>query len=233
MKRFYKQVDLRQEDGGWQVALDGRGIKTQAGSQQLVPTETLAKMLAAEWDDQGQEIDPARFVFRDLTDYAIDVVGPGIAAIAAKLVAYGDTDTLLYRADPDEPLYARQQEVWEPIVAGFEAREGITMVRASGIMHKAQDKAALGVLKEKLAALDGFALAGTESMTSLAASLIIGLSATGSETEDEVSKLWDAANLEEEWQADLWGRDEEAEAGRTQRREAFLNAWKFVRAARS
>lgn len=231
MKRFYKTVGVGKADGGWQVTLDGRAIKTPRGRPQIVPTEAVASLLAEEWDAQGETIDPASFALHDMADYAIDVVGPDRASVAQKLIAYGDTDTLLYRADPDEPLYARQQEVWEPIVADFEAREGVSLARASGIVHKPQDSRSLGRLKEKLEALDSFTLAGTEAMTSLAASLITGLAALASESEDEAARLWDAANLEEEWQAELWGRDEEAEERRAKRRDAFLNAWKLVRAS--
>jgi chaperone required for assembly of F1-ATPase len=102
MKRFWKEVAVEQAGGGWRVTLDGRAIKTQGGTPQVVPSEALAELLAAEWRAQGEEIDPA--------------------AIAAKLMRYGETDTLCYRADPDEPLHQRQWAEWEPIVTAFEAR---------------------------------------------------------------------------------------------------------------
>ncbi|MEO0699300.1 MAG: ATP12 family chaperone protein, partial [Pseudomonadota bacterium] len=197
MKRFYDRVGTQASDGGWQVTLDARGIKTVGSASQIVPTPALAAALAEEWDIEGEEIDPAAFPMRDMADYAIDVVTPARADIAAKLVAYADTDTLLYRADPDEPLYARQQELWEPIVAAFEAREGIALKRVSGIIHAMQDKAALTTLEARLSALDAFTLAGLEAMTTLAASLTVALSAV--EAEADPLALWQAASLEEEW----------------------------------
>ncbi|WP_369410173.1 ATP12 family chaperone protein [Erythrobacter crassostreae] len=232
MKRFYDTVAFGQVEGGWQVTLDGRRLKTVKGAQQIVPSAALAKKLAAEWDVQGEKLDPALFPLRDTTDYAIDVVTADIAAQAEKVVAFGDTDTLLYRADPDEHLYAKQQEVWEPLVTAFEAREGITMVRVSGIIHKAQSGESLDKLRTRLEGMSGFELAGLESMTSLTASLIIALSAADAGTEAEAIELWRAASLEEEWQADLWGRDLEAEDRRTKRQSDFLKAWEFIRAAR-
>ena len=45
MKRFYKEVSVAPADGGWQVTLDGRGIKTQTGNQQFVPTRALAEAM--------------------------------------------------------------------------------------------------------------------------------------------------------------------------------------------
>ena len=235
MKRFYNEVEARAASGrdgdGWQVMLDGRGVKTMKGTPQVVPNESLALELATEWRGQGEEIDPAMFRLRDMVDYAIDIVAPHPEGVAYKLVAYGDTATLLYRADPDEPLHARQLEVWEPIVTGFEAREGVKLVRVSGIIHRQQDEAAMARLRDRLATLDPYSLAGVEAMTTLAASLVIGLSAT--EPDADGDGLWDAASLEEEWQADLWGRDEEAEDRRVRRRADFLTARWLTQLARS
>lgn len=231
MKRFYDDVDIRHSDHGWQVTLDGRGLKSVKGSAQIVPSEALARLLAEEWDIQGEELDPSQFVRRDMADYAIDVVAPDPGALAEQVVAYGDTDTLLYRADPDEPLYTRQVEVWEPIVNRFETREGFSLTRASGIIHKPQDPETLAALQQKLAALDPFTLASVQTMTSLAASLIVGLSALETAQQADALELWRAACLEEEWQADLWGRDHEAEERRAQREAGFLTAWEFARAA--
>ena len=50
MKRFWKETTVEQVDGGWQVALDGRRIRTQGGAPQIVPTHALAQALADEVD---------------------------------------------------------------------------------------------------------------------------------------------------------------------------------------
>lgn len=232
MKRFYDEVGTREAAGGWQVTLDGRGLKTVKSTPQVVPTEALAAALAKEWSAQGEELDPSSFPLRDAVDYAIDVITPDPEKLADTLTRYGDTDTLLYRADPDEHLYARQQEVWEPVVADFEASEGVKFIRISGIIHRDQDKTALAKLRARLTQLDPFALAGVEVMTSLAASLITGLSAYKTHDPVEALALWRAACLEEEWQADLWGRDYEAEERRAKRQADFLSAHQLTLLAR-
>ena len=230
MKRFYKNVTTDKVEGGWQVMLDSRGIKTVKGAPQIAPAKALADALAKEWAVQGEKLDPATFPMRDMADYALDIVTADTATVARKLTAYGDTDTLLYRADPDEALYARQQELWEPIVATFEARESVTLTRVSGIIHRPQSEDTLASLQAKLETLSPFALAGIEAMTSLSSSLVIALSAL--EADAQALDLWQAASLEEEWQADLWGRDEEAEQRRVKRESDFLRACEFTRLAR-
>ncbi len=231
MKRFYEKVDVCGTDVGWIVQLDDCPIKTQGGRPQALPTEALATTLAQEWRAQGEEIDPSLFRARDMADYAIDIVAPDPAGVADKLLGYAETDTLCYRSDPDEPLWRRQREVWDPIVEGVEAREGITLERVSGIIHRAQPGATLERLGERLRSYDPFTLAALDTATSLAASLCVGLEAMQPDADGDA--LWDAANLEENWQADLWGRDEEAEERRAANKQAFLDALAFARAARA
>lgn len=231
IKRFYSDVAVERADtAGWQVTLDGRPLKTVRGASQIVPTEELARALAAEWDAQGEMIDTRTLQLRDMVDYAIDMVAPAHDVVVDQVVAYGDTDTLLYRADPDEPLYARQLEVWEPIVTAFEREHHVELVRISGVMHRAQPDDTLDRLREIAASRSALALAGIEAMAGLAASLVIALSASNPEADGE--QLWQAASLEEEWQAELWGRDEEAEARREKRRSDFLKARELVLLAR-
>ncbi|AUX71038.1 molecular chaperone [Porphyrobacter sp. HT-58-2] len=232
MRRFYKDVNLAEVAGGWQVMLDGRGVKTVGGAAQLAPTRALGEALAAEWARQGDKIDPASLPLRDMADYAIDIVAANPASVARGLIAYAETDTLCYRADPDEPLHARQQEVWEPLLAAFEAAHRITLTRVSGVLHRPQPPETLAALEAKLLSLDPFALAGVEAMTKLAASLVTALAAFDAVHEDEPLALWQAVCLEEEWQADLWGRDWEAEERRRVREADFLRACAFARLAR-
>lgn len=67
-------------------------------------------------------------------------------------------------------------------------------------------------------------------MTSLAASLCVALAAIDDDADPD--RLWDAAELEESWQAELWGKDEEAEERRAERRANFRQAFDFARLAR-
>lgn len=230
MKRFYKAVTVAVEGTGFRVMLDGRPLRTVGGRAQIVPTAPLAEALAAEWSGQGEEIDPARFVFRDLADYAIDVIVPGKAAVVEELIPYAETDTLCYRAEPDEALGIRQRAVWDPLLAAAEERWQARFVRVAGIMHRPQPDETLARLRADLESRDGFTLAAVKTTASLAASLVLGLMAV--EPGADIDALWDAANLEEDWQAELWGKDAEAQARRARRHAAFAAAARFAVMAR-
>lgn len=231
MKRFWKEVLVEQREAGWQVMLDGRPIKTQGRQPQLLPTHTAADLVAVEFAAQGEEIEPASFVFRDMADFAIDMVRPDPAPHIAKLLAYAETDTLCYRADPDEPLFKRQQELWEPLVTACEAAHGISIERASGIVHRKQPDATISALRTRLKGEDEFSLAALVTLTSLATSLVVSLAML--EDGADAEALFAAANLEEDWQAELWGQDYEAEKVREAKFAAFRQAAQFAQAVRS
>jgi chaperone required for assembly of F1-ATPase len=229
MKRFYQTAAIQAAAQGWQVTLDGRGIKTVGGRPQIVPSAALAEALAAEWAAQLGEIDPARFLLRDMADYAIDVVAHDPTDVLRGLMLFAETDTLCYRAEPDEPLWTRQHAVWEQHLAAAEQRWGIEFIRVSGIIHRPQPPATLARLSAVLAGRDPFTLAALNTLTSLAASLVLGLAAL--EADADIAHLWDAANLEENWQAELWGQDEEALARIAQRGALFGAAAAIARLA--
>lgn len=226
MKRFYKLVTVAPQDGGWRVQLDGRGIKTAAARAQVLPTRALAEAATEEWSRQGDELDPSAFFLRDLADYAIDVVAADRAEAIRALVAFAGTDTLCYRAEPDEPLRKRQEEVWEPLLHAAEQRWDVHFERIAGIMHRAQPVATLARMEAVLTAKCDFALAALGTLSSLAGSLVIALAALAPAADAE--ELWAAANLEEDWQAELWGKEAEAQLSRERRAATFAAAMRFA-----
>lgn len=230
MKRFWREVGVAEAAGGWQVTLDGRGVKTPGKRAQVVPTRALADAMATEWAGQGEEIDPARFFFRDMADYAIDMVCADPAIARSAILPFAGTDTLCYRAEPGEALHRRQEQVWEPLLTAAEARFDIRFERISGIIHRSQPEATLARLDGVVAAFDPFVLAALQTLTSLAASLVIGLAAL--EPGADAEALWAAANLEEDFQTELWGNDADAQALRARRLGEFSRAMDFVRLVR-
>jgi chaperone required for assembly of F1-ATPase len=214
MKRFYRDVAVEQAAEGWRVMLDGRPIKTVGGRPQAVPSRKLAQALAAEWEIQGETIDARAFILRDLADYAIEVVAADPSATVRELLPYAETDTLCYRGDEGEALHERQCAVWEPILEAAETRLGVRFERVCGIVHRAQPEASLARLAAEIERLDPFALAALRTLA-------------------DPHALWDAANLEEDWQAELWGKDAEALARRDLRFAAFTAAMRFAELARA
>jgi chaperone required for assembly of F1-ATPase len=93
-------------------------------------------------------------------------------------------------------------------------------------MHAAQDARALARLTETVAAFPDFELAALHDLVTLSGSLVIGLAAAspGFARED----LWAASRIDESWQAEIWGIDDEAAALSAARRGEFLQATAFL-----
>ena len=231
MKRFYRQVTVAPDPAGWQVLLDERAIKTAGGRPQTVPSRALAEAMAAEWDAQGEEIDPDTLKLRHLADYMIDIVAPARGKAIRGLLPYGETDTLCYRAEAGEALHARQLKVWEPLILAAEQRWDVHFDRVAGVIHRHQPLATLARMESVLETHSDIDLAALCLLASLSASLIIALAAVSGDAQPEA--MWQAANLEEDWQAELWGKDAEASAHRARRYVDFSAAIRFAQLARS
>jgi chaperone required for assembly of F1-ATPase len=230
VKRFYTDCHAVADGLLWQVLLDDRKVRTQGGLPQLVPSFALAEAMVAEWDAQGEAIDPGTFPLRDLADYAIDVVQPDPGQVADDLLRFAETDTLCYRAEPDEALGIRQRDLWEPLVLAIETQLDVRFIRLAGVIHRPQPGETIAALKAEMLRLDAFELAALHTLTSLAASLVIGLAALDPAADAEA--LFAASNLEEDWQSELWGKDDAAIELRARRLAGFCEAARFVRLAR-
>jgi len=58
-KRFYKEVTVEPKDGGYVILLDGRVLKTPKKQPLIIDNEKRAKLVAAEWEAQAEEINPS------------------------------------------------------------------------------------------------------------------------------------------------------------------------------
>src|ERR1700742_3945096 len=98
MKRFYKQVSVAPDVGGFRILLDGRPVKTPTHNMLSVPTRALADAIAQEWAAQGEEIDPVSMPHLRLADTVIDGVAASREAVIDAIMRFGENDLLCYRA---------------------------------------------------------------------------------------------------------------------------------------
>lgn len=226
MKRFYKAATVSPEPGGVSVLLDGRPVRTPARNLLRMPTEELAGAVAEEWSRQEGEIDPRSMPLTGLANAAIDRVAPDPAGFAATLAQYGESDLLCYRADGPKPLVERQNEAWDPLLGWARTRFGIEIETTAGIIHRRQPEATIGQLARAVAARGPFQLAGLAPLVTVSGSLIIALALA--EGAIGLEAAWDAATLDEAWQAEQWGADALAEEALGNRRREFEAAYRFL-----
>ena len=225
MKRFWKSAEAAEVEGGFGVQLDGRPLRTPAKAALVLPTRALAGAVAAEWDAQTGEVDPASMGLTRYANSAIDRVTPHFDQIVEQVAAYGGSDLLCYRSAHPEGLVAREAAAWDPVLAWLESRYGVKLILVEGLMHAEQPAAMLAKLRGAVAAHDAFTLAALHELTAISGSLGIGLAVA--EGQLEASAGFRASRVGEDWQAEQWGADDLATAAAEAKLRDFLEAARF------
>ncbi len=215
-KRFYKAVEVVEIDGLFRVELDGRPIRTPGKKHLELSSANVMSNIAAEWDVQAERIDPLTMPYTRLTNTAIDGVARDMQAVKEDIVRYASSDLLCYRADQPEGLVARQMALWDPVLEWAQMGLGAQFETAQGVMHVEQPATAMAAFSTHVGVIDDpLVLSATHVATSLTGSAVIAMALL----KDEISlhEAWTAAHVDEDWNIELWGSDEEAEARRASR----------------
>jgi chaperone required for assembly of F1-ATPase len=226
-KRFWKDATVVEEAGGHTVALDGRVVRTPAKAPLILPTRAMAEEVAREWDAQGDVIEPLKMPFTRSANAAIDKVTVQHAEVAEMLASYGDSDLICYRASDPQGLVERQNAGWDPLVDWSATHLKAPLQVYVGVMHASQPEASLATLSKRVHGFDPFQLTAFHDLVSLSGSLVVGFAVT--EGRAGAAEMWDISRIDEVWQIEQWGADEEAEAMAAQKRQAFLHAEAFFR----
>ena len=229
-RKFWTRVSVEPVGGGLEVRLDERPVRTPAKAPLLLPSAELAQAVAAEWEAQETVVDPRKMPVTRMANSAIDKVTPRFDEVVTHLVSYGETDLLCYRATYPEGLTKRQAEAWDPWIAWADETLGARLVSTCGVIPVAQDAAALAAFSAKISALSAFEVAALHDLVGLSGSLVLGLAAALEAERPAV--LWELARIDEAWQIDEWGEDDEATRVNDLKKKAFLEAHQFFQLAR-
>ncbi len=237
-KRIYRSVATAAEAGGHAIRLDNRVARTPAGQGLVLPTAALAEAVAAEWQNQGETIQPETMPLTQLAATAIDrieaererLVEAERERLVEALVAYGTSDLLCYRSDHPADLAARQEAQWEPLLQWAETALGARLGVTRDVFPLPQPAAATEALRGAVAALGTFELAALSSIVQISASLVIGLALVKGRLDAEAA--FSAAMLDEKYQAERWGEDAWASTRAAGLRAELLAAARFVALAR-
>jgi chaperone required for assembly of F1-ATPase len=218
-KRFYRETGVAPVEGGFAVTLDGRPTRTPGRVPVVVPSEALARRMAAEWDAQGERVDPAIMPVVRLVNSAVESGVEKLPAFRDEIISYAGNDVLLYRADSPQELVVAEEQHWDSALIKLARHFGVAFQPTIGIRHQPQPAATLRRLGDAVADETLLPLTALVSITTLTGS---GLLAIGLRhrlfTPDEV---WVAAHVDEDHNLRLWGAVEEAVARREQRRREF------------
>lgn len=220
-RRFWREAAIAEQEGRFVLTLDGRSAKTPGRRPLAARTRALGEAMAAEWNAQGATLDPSTMPLTRLLNAAIDGVADQRDAVRDEIVRYAGSDMLCYRADEPHTLVARQGAAWDPLIDWASERIGARLTVTTGIIHRAQHPTALAAIRDAIDADDPARLAALSTITTLTGSAVLALAVAHGRLEAEAA--WSAAHVDEDFQIERWGADEEA-AERRARRWAEMEA---------
>ena len=229
-KRFYKEVGVGGADGGFTVTLDGKPIKTPSGKTVIVPKRDIADAIAAEWAAQGETIDPLTMPLTRFANSVVQSVVDRAHLVADDVAKYLGSDLLFYRAGHPEALVAREAAHWDPIVFWAAEALGAHFMLAEGINHVRQPDAAIEAARTAFPN-DPWSIAALHVVTTLTGSALLALALTHGVREP--ADIWAAAHVDEDFNSEQWGLDEEIASRRAARAVDFEAATRILDAMKA
>jgi chaperone required for assembly of F1-ATPase len=226
-RRFYKEAGVVAADGGFSITLDGKPIRTPSGRTVTVPNAEIAQAIAREWQAQGETIDPLTMPLTRFANSVVEAVVGRADVVAEDMAKYLQSDLLCYRAAHPEALVQREAEHWDGVL--FWAADALSahFILSQGVVHARQPEAALAAARAAMPS-DPWSVAALHVVTTLTGSALLALAlAHGVRDADQV---WAAAHVDEDWNAEQWGRDEEAVRAREARLVDFRAAVQILKA---
>ncbi|QDY69860.1 ATP12 family chaperone protein [Qingshengfaniella alkalisoli] len=225
-KRFWTDTKVVEATGGYEVQLDGRSLKTPAKSALILPNLQVAELLRDEWEAQQEVVDPETMPATRMANSAIDKVAPQQREVAELIAAYGESDLLCYRATTPQELIERQAQAWDPILGWAAVKLGAQLETAAGVMFVPQPVDSVAALTRRVHRFNHWQLAAFHDLVALSGSLVIGFAAAARHL--PLDHLWGVSRIDETWQQEQWGVDEEAAQAAETKRDAFLRAGHFL-----
>ncbi len=207
-RRFYKAASAAPTDAGFAVQVDGRTPRTPGGGRLVLPTLALAQLVAEEWEAQGEFILPDAMPATRLANTAIDRIGQVREAVATEVARFAGSDTLCYFAEHPQGLVEEEARRWGPILDWAAQDLGVELTCISGVIHRPQDPGALARVKALALELDDFGLAALAHAAGLLGSAVLALSLHRGRL--DAAEAFALSRLDEDYQARMWGEDEEA-----------------------
>ena len=208
MKRFYKEATVGEAEGGFQVLLDGRAVRTPAKAPMILPNRALAEAIVGEWQVQGEDIRPSTMPLMALSSTTLDITAKHRDLVVGQVAAYAGTDLLCYRVDHPAELAAREVQVWQPLLDWAALRYDAVLHVVVGVMPREQPEGACRALAAAVASNDDWRLTALQTATTASGSRVIGLALI--EGRIDAAGAFESSQLHESYQIERWGEDHES-----------------------
>lgn len=226
LKRFYVKAGVSETSGNFAITLDDKQVRTPSRRPLAAPSRAIAEAIAAEWQAQGEMIDPTTMPLTRLANSVIDAVVDQADAVTDDIAKYFGSDLLFYRAGHPQTLVAREAACWDPVLFWAAEAFGAHFILAEGIVHVRQPDQAIAAARAALPS-DPWSVAAFHVVTTITGSALLGLALTHGVLDQD--QVWAAAHVDEDWNIEQWGVDDEVAARRAARLVDFKAAANVLR----
>jgi chaperone required for assembly of F1-ATPase len=226
IKRFYKDVSIKNTHGQYTILLDGREILTPKKNILVSPSLYCAKRILVEWESQEKFVDYNNMPITRVSFTVTDINKSELEEIISNIIYTLKADLILYRASHPKELHLRQRENWDHIVDYHYKINGYKFNKTDSIQYVLQPESSISGITKILNNYSDIENILIHNCTKILGSCLITLACKDNYINPE--KSWVIANIDDTWQEEKWGKDDEKIKRQTLLKKDFLTYMEFI-----
>jgi chaperone required for assembly of F1-ATPase len=204
-KRGHSRIDVVRRPDGYLLQVDGKAALTPRRAELVAPTHALAREISQELRIMREACADAASPYTRLALTVHDLGTDESEAWRAEILAYLRSDLLCFRAASPAELARREEAAWGPVLAWAEKEFGARIAVAVGIERVDQSEDLIRNVGKALEETDIWRLAAVKMATNVTGSALLALALL--RRAFPVATLFSASQVDERFQAELWGAD--------------------------
>ena len=213
MKKFWETIEIKKVSyKQFYILLNDKKLKTPLKKELTLSNHLMAKEVLKEWDQSSDIIKTDDLVFYGLLSTAIDRVREEKNSYINDIINFIDTDLICYRADNPIDLISFQNKQWDPIISLIEKYINNNVSVFKGVMPSQQNSKVHDKVKNFVVELSDIQISVLHRITNLIGSVFLALCILKKDLSNK--QAFELSFLDELWQAENWGYEEDASAKR-------------------
>ena len=206
--------------------LDELPLRTLSKNELIIGNRSIAHGVKNEWSKVKKEINYSHMPYTKACFLSVDRSERESLKLKDKLVGYGMSDLLCYRADKGSDLARIQSKSWDPLIDWIQIQLNTTLTISHGLVPVEQSSDMEKEFSKLLLPIEPLCLTVMNELVTLSNSLIIGLAILTGKISPE--KAWKLMRIDEDWQRNIWGTLAEQKAEGKIKRSLFMQACEIL-----
>jgi len=209
MKRFYKNVSVGKDKQNYVILLDGKQIKTPAGSILRLSSESTADLIVNEWDNIGENenINPQTMDYTNLASTAIDKTIPNRNEIVENICSYAMNDLICYRNNEITILQQMQSDSWDSKLEWARNELNMPLITTDSIIPINQDVQVYKSANKICDKCCEYQLTAFADLVGNLGSFVLSWGILSKKL--DFNSAWEKSHIDESYQNQAWGIDDE------------------------